>query len=113
MLFALAGSELVQAGRRCGLRVAEEAFADRTYRRDGTLTPRGDPGALIADEVAAVAQVLRLARDGVVRATDGTAVSLTADTICLHGDGPHAVAFARRLRSELADAGIRLQAVST
>ncbi len=113
VLFALAGSELVQAGRRCGLRVAEEAFADRTYRRDGTLTPRGDPGALIADEVAAVAQVLRLARDGVVRATDGTAVPLTADTICLHGDGPHAVAFARRLRSELADAGIRLQAVST
>ena len=113
VLFALAGSELVRSGRRCGLRVAEEAFADRTYRRDGTLTPRGEPGALIADEAAAVAQVLSLARDGVVRAADDTEVLLKADTICLHGDGPHAVAFARRLRSELAAAGIRLQAVST
>ena len=110
LLFALARSELVRAGRERGLRVVEEAFADRTYQRDGMLTPRSQPNALIPDEAAAVAQVLRMVREGVVRATDGTDVPVTADTICLHGDGPHAVAFARRLNQELRKAGIELKA---
>ncbi|MCX6954972.1 MAG: LamB/YcsF family protein, partial [Verrucomicrobia bacterium] len=65
VLFALAGSELVRAGRACGLRVASEVFADRTYQRDGSLTPRARADALITDEDAALAQVLRLAREGV------------------------------------------------
>lgn len=110
ILFALAGSELVRAGQARGLRVAEEVFADRTYRRDGALTPRSEAGALIADEAAAVAQVLRMVRDGVVRATDGTDVAIRADTVCLHGDGAHAVDFARRLNAELSKAGIALKA---
>ena len=110
ILFALAGSELVRAGRAAGLRVAEEVFADRTYQRDGSLTPRSQPGALITDEAVAVAQVLRMVREGMVRATDGTEVPVKADTVCVHGDGPHAVAFARRLRAELAKAGIELKA---
>ena len=87
-----------------------EVFADRTYQRDGSLTPRTMPGALIADENVAVAQVLRMVREGVVRATDGGDVAIRAETICLHGDGPQAVSFARRLRSELAAAGIAVQA---
>ena len=112
VLFALAGSDLVRAGRAAGLRVAEEVFADRTYQRDGTLTPRSWPDALIADENVAMAQVLRMVRDGVVRATDDAEVAVRADTVCVHGDGPHAVAFARRLRDELARAGIELKTFS-
>ena len=113
VLFALAGSELARAGKACGLRVAEEVFADRTYQRDGSLTPRSRPDALITDEATAVAQVLRMVREGVVRATDGTDVTITAETVCLHGDGPHAVAFARRLQRELAEAGVELRAMGT
>ena len=88
--------------------MAEEVFADRTYQADGSLTPRSRPDALVTDETAAVAQVLRMVRDGVVRATDGTDVAITADTVCLHGDGEHAVAFAQRLNRELRAAGIGL-----
>ena len=110
ILFALAGSKLAAAGRAGGLQVAEEIFADRRYQADGSLTPRTDPHALIADENAAVAQVLRLVREGKVRATDGTEVTLPADTICVHGDGAHPVEFARRLGRELTAAGIALKA---
>jgi UPF0271 protein len=105
-LFALAGSALVRAGREKGLIVAEEVFADRTYQADGALTPRSRPDALIHDEAAAVAQVLRMVREGMVRATDGTDVRIVADTVCLHGDGPHAVAFAKRLNAELRASGV-------
>jgi UPF0271 protein len=106
VLFGLAGGQLLGAGRECGLRVVSEVFADRTYQADGSLTPRSQADALIREEGAAVAQVLRMVRDGVVRATDGTDVSITADTVCLHGDGPHPVAFAQRLNREFKTAGI-------
>jgi len=112
ILFALAGSELARAGRAAGLAVAKEIFADRTYRHDGSLTPRSQPDALITDEAAAVAQVLRMVRGGGVRKTNGARVRVRADTVCLHGDGPHAVAFARRLRRELSAAGIEIKAFS-
>jgi UPF0271 protein len=113
VLVGLAGSELLHAGRARGLRVAGEVFADRTYQRDGSLTPRSRPDALIHDEAAAVAQVLRMVREGMVRATEGTDVPVTADTICVHGDGPHAVAFARRLNAELRRAGIAIKALGS
>jgi len=109
VLFALAGSELARAGREAGLAVAEEVFADRSYQRDGSLTPRSAAGAMITDENVAVAQVLRMVREGVVRATDGTDVAIRADTVCVHGDGPQAVAFARRLNAELRAAGMKLK----
>lgn len=108
-LFALAGSELWKAGRMRQLRVASEVFADRTYQPDSSLTPRARPDALIRDEDVAVAQVLRMVREGVVRATDGTDVKIEADTVCLHGDGAHAVEFARRLRREIESAGIAVR----
>ena len=97
VLFALRGSELVRAGRRVGLRVAEEVFADRTYRADGALTPRAEAGAVITDEAVAIAQALRMVRAG-------------ADTICLHGDGAHAAGLARRLHVELRQSGIEIRA---
>ena len=90
--------------------MASEVFADRTYQPDGSLTPRARADALITDEAVAVAQVLRLVCDGRVRATDGRDVAVVADTVCLHGDGVHAVEFARRLRAELAAAGVALGA---
>lgn len=112
VVFALAGSALAAAARARGLRVAEEVFADRTYRRDGTLTPRSLPGAMITDPGLAVAQVLRMVREGRVRATDGTDVAVRADTVCVHGDGAHAVVFARRLNAALREAGIRCASFS-
>lgn len=109
ILFGLAGSALVRAGQACGLVVAEEVFADRRYEADGTLTPRHRAGALVRDEREAVAQVLGMVREGRVRAVDGTEVRVRADTVCLHGDGPGAVAFASSLNRELKAAGIKLR----
>lgn len=109
VLFGLAGGELVRAGQARGLRVANEVFADRTYQADGSLTPRSHRDALITDEGAAVTQVIGMVREGVVRATDGTLVSVRADTVCLHGDSLHAERFARRLAAELRAAGIALK----
>jgi UPF0271 protein len=109
ILFGLAGSELVRAGQARGLRVANEVFADRTYQPDGSLTPRSRSDSLITDEATAVAQVIRMVREGLVLATDGTSIAVVADTVCLHGDGAHAVAFARRLGGELRASGIALR----
>lgn len=108
--FGLAGSAGLAAARAAGLRVVAEAFADRTYRADGSLTARTRPDALVSDEAAAVAQALDLVLRGRVRSVDGPEVAVRADTICLHGDGPHAVAFARRLRAALAAAGVAVRA---
>ncbi len=110
ILFGLAGSHLIAVAEACGLPVVSEVFADRTYQEDGSLTPRSQPNALITDENAAVAQVLRMVREGRVRATDGSDVAIKADTVCLHGDGAHPVEFARRLRQALTAAGIEIKA---
>jgi UPF0271 protein len=108
-VYGLAGSELLRAAERAGLRVVAEVFADRGYRADGSLVPRGQPGALVDDVDAAVARTLRMLREGVVVAVGGETVPLQAQTICLHGDGPHALAFARALHAALRDAGVQLR----
>jgi 5-oxoprolinase (ATP-hydrolysing) subunit A len=113
ILFGPAGSALLQAGEAAGLAVASEVFADRTYESDGSLTPRSRPGAVIEDPGAAVAQAIRLITSGRVRATDGREIELRADTLCLHGDGLHAVAFAQGIAQALALAGIMRKAVGT
>ncbi len=110
VLFAPGGSALAQAGEAIGLRVAREVFADRNYQPDGTLVPRAQPDALLHDAEKAAERVLRILRENVVRAIDGSDFAIEADTICVHGDTPTAVAFARKLRAELAGAGIRLAA---
>jgi UPF0271 protein len=109
-LFGLAGSALPEAGRAIGLAVAAEAFADRGYRADGSLQPRREPGAVISESDQAIAQAMAMAREGKVRAVDGSIVTLKADTLCVHGDGTHAVAFARNLRAALEAAGIAISA---
>ncbi|MEO7414188.1 MAG: 5-oxoprolinase subunit PxpA, partial [Opitutaceae bacterium] len=109
VLYAPPLSELARIGREKGLRVALEGFADRTYQSDGKLTPRTQRNALITDEALAVAQVLQIVGRGSVCATDGTEISIAADTICLHGDGAHAVAFATHLNRDLRAAGVELR----
>jgi 5-oxoprolinase (ATP-hydrolysing) subunit A len=110
ILFGPPGSQLIRAGRAGGLRVVNEVFADRTYQPDGSLTPRTQPGAMITDPQVAVAQVRQMVRDGVVTAVDGSRVPVSADTVCLHGDGSQAVYFATRLKAELTQARIELKA---
>lgn len=100
VLYGHSGSCLVSEAEALGLQVWSEVFADRTYRADGALTPRTEPGALIQTEEDLLAQLERLL-DGQVKATDGTLLRLKADTICLHGDGPHALGFAKALRKRL------------
>ena len=109
-LVVLAGSVLEEIARReLGAPVRAEAFADRAYERGGSLRARGLPGALLPDADAAERQVLQLIRTGRVRTWDGGETPLRADTLCLHGDGADPVGFARRLRSALAAAGVRVQ----
>ncbi|MEX3018852.1 5-oxoprolinase subunit PxpA [Kluyvera sp. STS39-E] len=99
ILVGLAGSELIRAGERRGLATRQEVFADRGYLADGQLVPRSLPGALIDDEELALAQTLEMVQNGRVQSVEGQWTPVMAQTICLHGDGEHALAFARRLRS--------------
>lgn len=110
VLYGLAGSALTRAGESLGLHVASEVFADRAYRRDGTLVPRSQPGALIDDETKAAAQALDMVRDRRVMSLDGFWVPVQADTVCVHGDSPGAVALARSLKQAFAEAGIGVRA---
>lgn len=110
-LFGLAGSELILAGQKFGLRTVSEAFADRTYQQDGSLTPRSQPGALLHDPQQAAAQVMRMITEGKVRSLQGTDWNLRPDTICIHGDGERALALSRHIREALVTAGIAVKAV--
>jgi len=111
ILFGLAGSELIRAGEKVGLKTAEEVFADRTYWPDGSLTPRSQPGALIVEDDTAVAQVIRMVQQKGVNAKNGSWVELQADTVCIHGDGAHALAFAEKIHEALTAFGIEVCAV--
>nr|WP_309868725.1 5-oxoprolinase subunit PxpA [Desmospora profundinema] len=111
ILFGLAKSALIRAGREAGLRVAEEVFADRTYQPDGTLTPRTLPDAYVTDPAQVVDRVIRMVKEGKVRAVDGTDLEIRADTVCIHGDDPQALPFVTRLRERLTEADIGIQRV--
>jgi len=108
VLVGAAGSMLIEAGREAGLPVAEEAFADRRYMPDGSLVPRGQPGALITDPDESAEQAVRLARDRSVVAADGTTVEVRADTLCLHGDTPGVERIAQRIHDRFRGEGIRI-----
>ncbi|WP_338472209.1 5-oxoprolinase subunit PxpA [Niallia sp. XMNu-256] len=101
ILFGLAGSELIKAGEEVGLRCANEVFADRTYQKDGTLTPRTNSNALINKLEEAVHQVITMIKEGKVYSQQGIDIPINADTICIHGDGQHALEFAKHLVSSL------------
>lgn len=107
--FGLSNSWLITAAREAGLQTASEVFADRTYQDDGSLTPRSHPGALIEKEELAIAQVLQMVTGQKVTTVNGHTIPMTAETICIHGDGAHAVAFARTINAALRDHQLIIQ----
>jgi UPF0271 protein len=109
ILVALPGSGLERAGRNAGLKVAREGFCDRAYNPDGSLVDRRQPGALHTDARVAAEQAHRMVTEHKLRCLDGTVIDVEVDTLCCHGDNPHAVAFAREVRRLLEDAGIALR----
>lgn len=112
ILFGLAGSELVKAGKKIGLRTANEVFSDRTYQQDGSLTSRREKNALITDHIIAVQQVIRMVKEGKVQSLQGVDVAIQADTICIHGDGINALDFAKYITKSLEDADIKVTKIS-
>ncbi|RWZ58132.1 LamB/YcsF family protein [Halobacillus fulvus] len=112
ILFGLAGSELIHAGNEKGLRVASEVFSDRTYQKDGSLTPRREPNAVITDRAQAVNQVIRMIKEGRVQTVEQNDIAIAADTVCIHGDGEHAVEFASEIHQSFKDAGIHTKKIS-
>ena len=112
ILFGLAGSELIKAGKKIGIRCANEVFSDRTYQQDGSLTSRSNPDALIKDQTIAIQQVIRMVKEGKVHSLQGVDVSINADTICIHGDGEHALAYAKYISSALNEEQIKMAKIS-
>ena len=111
VLVGLAGSALLDAGRDAGLAIAAEAFADRAYEADGSLRSRRLPGAILGSPEEAAGQARSIVVEGHVRAHDGSVVAVRADTLCIHGDTPHAPAYARHVREVLAADGVVIAAL--
>ncbi len=102
----LANSESIRAAAHHGLKTREEVFADRGYLSSGALVPRGQPGALIEEEAQAIDQTLMMVQQGRVKSVSGEWVAVNAQTVCVHGDGAHALQFAQRLRASFANNNI-------
>jgi UPF0271 protein len=113
VFFGLPGSHLISEAESLGLATACEAFADRNYMSDGSLVSRKRSDAHVHDAGEAVSRAIRMVREGLVRSIDGHDVAIRADTICIHGDGPHAADFAKRLREGFQRAGIAVQALGS
>ena len=110
ILFAPDKTELARAGETHGVQIAREIFADRNYLNDGWLVPRTRPDALLRDPKEAAERVLRMLREGKVRSVEGRDVDVRGETICVHGDTPGAVEFARELRTQLEREGVGISA---
>jgi 5-oxoprolinase (ATP-hydrolysing) subunit A len=110
MLYVLSNSKNFEIAKKAGLPVAGEVFADRGYSDDGTLAPRDQPGGMIEDKQKSVAQALAMVEQGHVMSLSGKRVPVAADTLCLHGDQPGAVAFAKEIRKAFTERGISLAA---
>jgi len=110
MLYALSESKNFQLAKKANVPVAGEVFADRGYADDGTLAPRDRPGGMIEDPQASVKQVLGMIEGGYVTSLAGKRVPVSADTLCIHGDQPGAVTFAKKLRETFKEKGIAVAA---
>ncbi len=110
MLYALAGSKMITEAKEKGIVTASEVFADRTYQDDGTLTPRSNHNAMVTSEEDAINQVLNFALKQEVNSVTGNRIEVVAETVCLHGDGEHAVAFAKLIAERLKKEGISIKA---
>lgn len=106
------GSCLLHMAQTCGLRTACEVFADRAYNDDGTLVSRTLPGAMIEDEELAIRRVIRMIREGVVESVNGALVPIAAQSVCVHGDNPRALAFTQTIRQALQNEGIQVAPLS-
>ena len=103
------GSETIRAARDCGLAVAYEVFADRGYEEDGSLVNRKKEGAFIRDEEEAIGRVIRMVKEGKVRAVTGRDIEIRADSVCVHGDGEKALLFVEKIRAALTAEGIAIR----
>ena len=112
IFYGLAGSFLISETQKIGLPTASEVFADRTYRKDGTLTPRNQPKALIETVEQSCRQVLQMVDEQCVTATNGEKIAIRAETICIHGDGKNAFAFAKAIRAALEKNGLSISSVN-
>jgi len=109
IMLGLAGSEMINAAKEKGLRYASEVFADRAYNQDGTLVPRSQPGSMIHDKNEAITRVIRMVTEGKVTAINGQDINITADSICVHGDNPEAVAFVKSINEALQYAKVEVK----
>ena len=112
IVFGLAGGQLTKATRSIGLQSADEAFADRRYESDGSLTPRKEEDALLTDPSESAEQVLRFVLDKTVATRQGPKIEIAADTVCIHGDGKNALAIAIAVREKLEKAGVTVAALA-
>jgi UPF0271 protein len=111
ILFVLAGSnrpDLEAIGAKHGIRIGFEFFGDRAYNRDGSLVSRKEPGAVIHDHEMVAEKVLKMVKDGKVICIDGSEIDMAADTICVHGDNPSALALVKNIREALVASGVEI-----
>jgi UPF0271 protein len=111
IFYGLSGSFLISEAEKLGLKTASEVFADRSYQTDGSLTPRSESNALISDSENAVAQVLQMIQTQTVTTANGETIPIKAETVCIHGDGEHALEFARTIREKLIENGIEIRRI--
>lgn len=108
IVLALAGSPMLDIARACGLRAASEVFADRAYNPDGSLVSRSLPGAVLHDRELATQRVVRMVKEGLVESIAGEDIPIRADSICVHGDNPEALAFVSDIRQKLEESGVEI-----
>lgn len=113
ILLGLAGSKLIEAAKEVGLPYAREVFADRSYRKDGSLVPRNLEGAMIEDEEEAILRVKKMIEDEKVKTIEGNEIFLQADSVCVHGDSENSLFFAKKLRYGLENQNIKIQKIQT
>ena len=109
ILMGLAGSKMITAAEKLGLKAASEVFADRAYNDDGTLVSRKLPGAVIKDKDLAISRTVRMVKEGMVTSINGTDIKIQADSVCVHGDNPKALEFVRNIREALEQEGIAIK----
>ena len=112
ILFGLSGSISISVAEEMSLKTASEVFADRTYKDDGSLTPRSEPGALVEDEEKLLKQLLQMIQEKTVTTVTGKRIPIVADTVCIHGDGKDAVRFAQAINEQLKAKGVKIKSVS-
>jgi UPF0271 protein len=108
ILFGLANSESGKAAKKMGLQFYNEVFADRTYTDQGLLTPRTEANAMITTDEEAIQQVMQMLQEEIVTSTNGKIIPIQADTICIHGDGEHAVSFVKHINTLIKNSNIKI-----